>query len=60
MTKNSCVEHTGRDDEVDSQQVTRMAQDMLKFGDVVARREKSRFLELNAKFEEILKTYEER
>ena len=37
-----------------------MAKEILEFGDVVARKEKSRFLELNARFEEILKAYEER
>lgn len=33
---------------------------MLSFGSVVAGKEKSKFLELNAKFEEIIKAYEER
>ena len=37
-----------------------MAQEMLNFEDVVAGKERSRFLELNAKFEEVLKAYEDR
>ena len=59
------VEHTGtltvyRADEVGSQQITRMAKEILEFGDVVSGKEKNRLLELNAKFEEVLKAYEER
>ena len=37
-----------------------MTKEMVDFGTVVASKEKRRFLELNAKFEEILKAYEER
>ena len=33
---------------------------MVKFGNVVSRKEQDRFLELNAKFEEVLKAYEGR
>ena len=43
-----------------SQQITRMAKEMLEFGDVVSRKDQSRFLELNGKFEEVLKAYKER
>ena len=44
-------------DEVSSEQIFGMTLEMLKFGNVVSRKEQSKFLELNAKFEEVLKAY---
>ena len=65
MQEISSGEHTStltvyRDDQVSSQQIFGMTSEMLKFGNVVSRKEQSKFLELNAKFEEVLKAYEER
>ena len=37
-----------------------MALEIVKFGNVVSGQEQDIFLELNAKFEEVLKAYEER
>ena len=58
------VEHIGslmvyRVEEVVSEKVSRMTKEMVDFGVVVAK-DKNKFLELNAKFEELLKSYEER
>ena len=47
-------------DEVDSEKVTKMTMEMMDFGVLVSKKDKGKFLELNAKFEEILKEYEER
>ena len=65
MQEISSVEHTGtltiyRASEVSSKIFFGMASKMVKFGNVVSRQEYDRFLELNAKFEEVLKAYEER
>lgn len=65
MQELSSVGHTGalivyKSNEVGSQHVTKMTKEMFDFGDVVAGKEKPRFLELNARFEEILKGYGER
>ena len=49
-----------RIDEVDSEEVNKMTKEMVDFGTVVAGKEKCKFLELNEKFEEILKVYEDR
>jgi hypothetical protein len=61
----SNVEHIGtltvyRADEVDSEEINKMTREMVDFRTMVSGKEKHRFLELNAKFEEILKAYEER
>lgn len=37
-----------------------MALEMLKFGSVISGQEEDRFSQLNARFEEVLKAYEER
>ena len=37
-----------------------MAKEILEFGDVVSGKEQDKFLQVNAKFEEVLKAYEER
>ena len=65
MQEISSADHTGtltiyRVDELHSGDINKMTQEMLSFGSVVANKEKDKFIELNAKFEEILKAYEER
>lgn len=49
-----------REEEVDSEKVSRMTKEMVDFGVIVVAKDKNKLLELNAKFEEILKAYEER
>ena len=46
--------------EVSSKQVIGMASEMLKFGGMVSGQEEEKFSQLNARFEEVLKAYEER
>ena len=59
------AEHTStltvfRASEVSSKQVIGMASEMLKFGGMVSSQEEEKFSQLNARFEEVLKAYEER
>ena len=59
------AEHIGtltvfRAGEVSSKQVIGMASEMLKFGGMVSGQEEEKFSQLNARFEEVLKAYEER
>lgn len=46
--------------EVGSKQIIGKASEMLKFGSVVFGHKEDRFVQLNARFEEVLKAYEER
>ena len=59
------VEHTCtfivyRASEVSSKQVMGMDSKVLKLGGVVSGQEEDKFTQLNARFEEVLKAYEER
>jgi len=61
----SSAKHTGTltiytTNEVDTEEVTTMTKEMVDFSSVVVGKEKHKFLELNTKFVEILKAYEER
>ena len=65
VQKASNVEHTCshmmyREKEVDSEKVSLLTKKMMDFGVVVATKDKNKFLEVNAKFEEMLEAYEER
>ena len=46
--------------EVGSKNFFGIASEMLKFGNVVSGQEEDKFTQLNARFEEVLKAYEER
>ena len=61
----STAEYTGaltvyRSEEVGSKDIFGMASEMLKFGSAVSSKEEDRFMQLNARFEEVLKAYEDR
>ena len=49
-----------RPEEVGSKDIFGMASEMLKFGSAVSSKEEDRFMQLNARFEEVLKAYEDR
>lgn len=65
MQEISTAEHTGamtvfRAGEIGSSKIWGMASEMVEFGKVVSSQENDRFSQLNARFEEVLKAYEER
>ena len=65
MHEISIAEHTGalivyRAGEVGSKKVIGMAAEMLKFGSMLSSQEEDKYAQLNARFEEVLKAYEER
>lgn len=45
---------------MDSENVSQMTKEMENFGVVVVAKDKTKFLELNTKFEKVLEAYEER
>ena len=64
MQEISDFEHTCslivyKEDEVDSEKVSQMTEEMVDFGLVVAIKDKNIFLELNARSKKVLEAYEE-